>query len=105
MCASRTISYGTPGQAQHGIDLLAALASAPTDQGCFQSKKVESFRVADLNNAVAKFEQGPWVGQAQEFTQCVAPAARPRPGRILGSDNYFKLATRGIQFDPRTRTG
>lgn len=64
--------YGEPGQAQHGIDLLAARIASPGEYACFQCKKVETFSATDIHAAIKKFEEGPWVTQVREFTLCVA---------------------------------
>ncbi|MEW6290466.1 MAG: NACHT domain-containing protein [Thermodesulfobacteriota bacterium] len=64
--------YGVPGQAQHGIDLLATRVASPGEQACFQCKKVKGFRVADVHAAIKKFEEGPWTTRTREFTLCVA---------------------------------
>ncbi len=64
--------YGEPGQAQHGIDLLAARITSPGEQACFQCKKVEIFSATDIHAAIKKFEEGPWATLVREFTLCVA---------------------------------
>jgi len=64
--------YGVPGQAQHGIDLLAARVASPGEQACFQCKKVKVFHASDIHAAIKKFEEGPWATQVHEFTLCVA---------------------------------
>jgi len=90
--------YGTPGQAQHGIDLLAVLASAPADSGCFQCKRVENFGAADVKKAVTKFEEGPWAQRALEFTLCVASSLENTQVVEAIVEERARLADRSIRF-------
>lgn len=64
--------YGTPGQAQDGIDVLATPEAEPTKRICYQCKKVVGFDPADIRTAVDTFLSGRWAGQANEFILCVA---------------------------------
>lgn len=64
--------YGTPGQAQHGIDLLATQFDKPDQQTCYQCKKVEKFSSFDISKAINKFEEGPWVSKVNSFILCTA---------------------------------
>ncbi|MCL4471617.1 MAG: NACHT domain-containing protein [Gammaproteobacteria bacterium] len=64
--------YGTPGQAQEGIDVLAIPEAEPTKRICYQCKKVEEFDPSDIRNAVDAFLNGRWAEQAKEFVLCVA---------------------------------
>lgn len=90
--------YGVPGQAQHGIDLLAAPVAAPGEQACFQCKKVDGFRAADVQAAVQKFEKGPWATQAREFTLCVACALESTDLVDTIVDERARLAAHDITF-------
>lgn len=69
--------YGTRGQAQDGIDILATNDSEPTKRICYQCKKVEEFGPSDIRAAVEAFLIGRWADQAKEFVICVA---RPLEG-------------------------
>ncbi len=64
--------YGTPGQAQEGIDVLAIPEAEPTKRVCYQCKKVEEFDPSDIRKAVDAFLDGRWAEQAKEFVLCVA---------------------------------
>ncbi len=92
------LAYGTPGQAQHGIDLLATLTGAPSDQGCYQCKRVQSFGPADIIKAVAKFEEGPWAAKAQEFTLCVASSLENTHVVEAITEERTRLERRGVRF-------
>lgn len=90
--------YGVPGQAQHGIDLLAVPVADPGEQACFQCKKVDVFRAADVQVAVTKFEHGPWAMQAREFTLCVASALESTDLTDTIVQERTRLAARDIKF-------
>lgn len=90
--------YGVPGQAQHGIDLLAAYVSSPGEQACFQCKKVEAFRVSDVQAATKKLEDGPWATKAREFTLCVAIPLESTELTAELVRQRKHLAARGITF-------
>ena len=90
--------YGVPGQAQHGIDLLAAPVAAPGEQACFQCKNVDVFRAADVQAAVKKFEDGPWATQTREFTLCVASALESTELADTIIKERVRLAARNITF-------
>lgn len=64
--------YGTPGQAQGGIDILATHSENAASRVCYQCKKVTEFRPADIVSAVDKFLTGKWVEVAREFVLCVS---------------------------------
>lgn len=69
--------YGTRGQAQDGIDILASKNAEPMIRICYQCKKVEEFGPSDIRAAVDAFLNGRWADQAKEFVLCVA---RPLEG-------------------------
>lgn len=64
--------YGTPGQAQSGIDILANHLEQATSRVCCQCKKVVEFSPADIATAVDKFLSGKWAQDATEFVLCVS---------------------------------
>lgn len=64
--------YGTPGQAQGGIDILAAHSRQAVRRLCYQCKKVAEFGPADIVSAVDKFLAGKWAQDAREFVLCVS---------------------------------
>ncbi|MGH9959125.1 MAG: NACHT domain-containing protein, partial [Pyrinomonadaceae bacterium] len=88
--------YGVPGQAQHGIDLLAAPVSSPGEQACIQCKKVDVFRAADVHAAVKKFEEGPWATRTREFTLCVASSLESTELTDAIVEERARLAARNI---------
>ena len=51
--------YGTPGQRQEGLDILAVGAKSD-EHTCYQCKNVASFGEADIRDAVARFLEGKW---------------------------------------------
>ena len=66
------VLYGTRGQAQDGIDVLAAQTVDPTRRICYQCKRVEKFDPSDIRKAVDKFLEGPFADSAGEFVLCVS---------------------------------
>lgn len=64
--------YGTPGQAQGGIDILATHSGQAVLRQCYQCKKVAEFSPADIVSAVDKFLAGKWAQDAREFVLCVS---------------------------------
>lgn len=64
--------YGTRGQAQDGIDILATEVAEPTKRTCYQCKKVEEFGPSEIRAAVDAFLNGRWADQAKEFVLCLA---------------------------------
>lgn len=63
--------YGTPGQAQEGIDILAVGANSE-EVTCYQCKNVVEFGARDVRNAVVTFLEGKWAEEASTFVLCVA---------------------------------
>jgi hypothetical protein len=61
--------YGTPGQYQAGIDLLARRRSNDRYR-VYQCKRVENFTPAKIVAAVKSFEEGGWHERATEFVLC-----------------------------------
>ncbi len=66
------VLYGTPGQTQGGIDILAAETADPARRICYQCKRVEKFAPLDIRNAVDAFLKGPFADKATEFVLCVS---------------------------------
>src|ERR1035441_4504936 len=56
--------YGVRGQNQHGIDLYVRLTE-PARYEVYQCKRVETFEVDDIANAVGKFLNGKWRDKAK----------------------------------------
>ena len=68
------VLYGVPGQAQGGIDVLAAEMSDSKRRICYQCKKVLTFDAADIRAAVDRFVAGPFAGTTSEFVLCSSRA-------------------------------
>lgn len=66
------VLYGAPGQAQGGIDVLAAETADPARCICYQCKRVEKFAPLDIRKAVDTFLKGPFADKAKEFVLCVS---------------------------------
>jgi hypothetical protein len=66
--------YGTPGQAQEGIDLFVRRASGEYET--WQCKRYQEITKADIGDAVTKFLGGDWAARTQEFRLAVAPSLK-----------------------------
>jgi len=88
--------YGSPGQKQHGIDLLVILESGQVE--CVQCKKVLEFGPQDVRKAVEKFESGPWATKAISFTLCVTKALTSAQVTRAIQEASTRLAQRGVKF-------
>ena len=65
--------YGTDGQAQEGLDILAVDTDTKQEKvTCYQCKKVDKFDASGISNAVNKFLEGKWVDKSSKFVLCVA---------------------------------
>lgn len=62
--------YGTPGQAQQGIDLFARATDAT--YRVYQCKRVKDFGATDLKTAVTDFLKGTWAKKAKKFVVCTS---------------------------------
>jgi hypothetical protein len=67
--------YGSPGQNQQGIDVLAVGHPEQADV-VFQCKQVEQFTVTDLQRAVDRWENGERPGGVERLIVVVAPEAK-----------------------------
>jgi NACHT domain-containing protein len=63
--------YGTRGQDQYGIDLLARNRNDGSTS-VYQCEKVKAFGPASIAAAVTKFLQEPWAGTAATFVLCTS---------------------------------
>lgn len=90
--------YGTPGQAQDGIDVLATPKTEPTKRICYQCKKVEEFDPIDIRKAVDAFLDGRWAGQTKEFVICVARPLESTAQVAEISAQRDRLQAAGISF-------
>ena len=62
----QTHAYGTPGQAQFGIDVLVRLSNGEFE--VWQTKRYQSAKAADIDRAINIFLEHKWANQA---TKCV----------------------------------
>lgn len=90
--------YGTPGQAQGGIDILATRAEQPALRVCYQCKKVAEFSPADIASAVDRFLVGKWSQDTREFVLCVSIPLESTQLQDEVDRQRTKLADRGIRF-------
>jgi len=67
--------YGTRGQDQHGIDLLARNLNDGSIS-VYQCKRVKAFGPASVEAAVTKFLQESWAGTAATFVLCTSSDLR-----------------------------
>ena len=64
--------YGTPGQAQEGLDILAASTDDSAKVCCYQCKRVREFSTGDIRKATTKFLEGKWAKKTSKFVLCVS---------------------------------
>lgn len=89
--------YGTQGQGQQGIDLLARMSDG-TAHRVYQCKREESFGPAKIRKAVETFLAGNWVSRAQAFVLCTQESLRPTDRYEEFERQREVLRERGIQF-------
>ena len=64
--------YGTQGQAQGGIDVLAVHRDQSSLRVCYQCKKVVAFGPSDIVATIDKFLSGKWADRTSRFVLCTA---------------------------------
>lgn len=64
--------YGTRGQKQHGLDILAARDETPGKFACYQCKQVEKFTVGKIKKAVDTFLNRKWEDKTKCFILCTS---------------------------------
>ncbi|RLA53630.1 MAG: hypothetical protein DRR42_04235 [Gammaproteobacteria bacterium] len=64
--------YGTKGQAQEGLDILASKNGDKKKSVCYQCKQTKVFGASDIRSAVDKFVEGRFSGSASEFVLCAS---------------------------------
>lgn len=64
--------YGSPGEIQHGIDVLATRRGEAEHRACYQCKRIKSFRAGTIKGAIDKFMSGAWAAKASEFVLCAS---------------------------------
>ena len=89
--------YGTPGQRQEGLDILAVGANSD-DVTCYQCKNVASFGEGDIRDAVARFLDGKWAENANTFVLCVAIPLNGTQQLDAIAEQGTRLERQNIQF-------
>ena len=92
------VLYGTKGQAQEGLDILAVTTDAAATYACYQCKRVKEFGAGDIRKAVTKFLGGKWANRASEFVLCVAIPLNNAQQLDEIANQRERLKNRGITF-------
>lgn len=90
--------YGTPGQSQGGIDIIAVRSGASSSKVCYQCKKVYDFDASGVASAVDKFISGHWAKEVAEFVLCVSSPLEKTQLQDALAKQRKKLAALGIEF-------
>lgn len=90
--------YGTKGQAQHGLDILAAQQGTPDKFACYQCKRVEKFSANDIKKVVDVFLKGKWVKKTKHFILCTTLTLSDTKQVDEITNQYKRLAAQGIEF-------
>jgi len=90
--------YGTSGQAQEGIDILATHQEQQSLRICYQCKKVMEFGPASINSAVDKFLSGKWAQRTYEFVLCVAISLESTQQQDELDRQRNRLSAKGIKL-------
>src|SRR5271166_679420 len=97
------LSYGTPGQAQFGIDILVRLADGTYE--VWQTKRYRRIEPADVRAATDLFLAHRWANQAEKFVLSVA-CCLDSTGVVEAIEAARdKLAARSVSFDPVDAVG
>jgi len=91
--------YGIPGQAQYGLDILAALHHTPNEYACYQCKRVKDFSGSDIKEAVNKFLAGKWASKTKRLVLCTSSALSKTDQVDEISTQRTILAAKGIEFE------
>ena len=90
--------YGTPGQAQFGLDILAARNKEPIEFACYQCKCVREFSGEDIKKAIDKFLGGKWADKTKSFVLCTSSALSKTEQVDEIAAQCSRLADRNIDF-------
>ena len=90
--------YGTPGQAQDGLDILATHREQQTLRICYQCKKVSEFGPSSIIAAVDRFLSGAWADKACEFVLCVAISLESTQQQDELDRQRNRLSAKGIKL-------
>ena len=89
--------YGTRGQAQEGLDIVAIDGSSG-ETICFQCKNVISFNATDISDSVNKFLSGKWAKETSQFILCVSISLGTTQQQDEIVTQQKELASQGITF-------
>ena len=92
------VLYGTHGQAQEGIDILAVHREQQSSKICYQCKNVVQFGPSDIISAIDKFLAGQWADKAREFVLCVAISLEGKQQQDELDRQRNRLAQKGIKL-------
>ena len=90
--------YGTPGQKQFGLDILAARNLTPSKFTCYQCKRVKDYSGQDIKKAVDKFLGGKWAIKATSFVLCTSLALSKTDQVDEIANQHSRLAEKNINF-------
>ena len=91
-------SYGTPGYAQLGIDILVRMKDGSFE--AWQSKRHKSFGLSDVKAAVKAFMDADWAENARRFVLAVACTIKDPKVIDEIERTRTRLQQRGIAFEP-----
>lgn len=92
--------YGTQGQAQFGLDILAAQNKSSSEFACYQCKRVKDFSAGEIKQAIDKFLDGKWAAKTRSFVLCTSLALSKteqvdeiatQRARLAGMDIEFQV--------------
>jgi NACHT domain len=90
--------YGTEGQDQHGLDILATPLEQDSAKVCYQCKRVKKYSPAQIKGVVDHFLNGKWAGRSRELVLCIAvPLSRTQLRDEIDSQRS-RLFEKGIKF-------
>lgn len=90
--------YGSQGEAQAGVDIVAIPKDATAPRhSLYQCKRVDRFGPRDLRQAVAKFQQGRLIANAQEFVLVYSCATK---ASVIDAymEERRKLSKKGVEL-------
>lgn len=90
--------YGTAGQAQQGIDILATTADSCTKPICIQCKNISTLKPITIKATVDQFLRGQWKSKVNRLILCLATPMRTTKQRDQVITQTTRLNKAGIKF-------
>ena len=90
--------YGTKGQAQEGIDILATTASSGAVPICIQCKKIATLKPATIRAAIDQFLRGSWKSRVNRLILCIATPVRTTKQQDEVTVQTTRLSELGIDL-------